>query len=103
MGFAVVAGDIGGPYIKPGDPPVVAMGTIISGSSKTLFGGRSVALAVPSRTTTTLGTLISASLFTTKTLVEGSPVILGGAVTNTSLNFLGGVVIAAGVLNVNVN
>lgn len=103
MGLVVVAGDIGGPYVKPDVPPVVAMGAIVSGATKTLFGGRSVALALPSRTTTTLGTIISASLFSTKTIVEGSPVILGGAITNTSLNFLGGVVIAASVLNVNVN
>lgn len=100
MGLAVVVGDIGGPYIRETS---VSMATITAASTKVLIKGSPAALALPTRTTTTLGPVLTSTLNTTKTLVEGSPVILGGSVTNLATGWLGGVVFATRTIGVLVN
>jgi hypothetical protein len=62
---------------------------MLSGTTKTFIGGLSVMTVGAAQTT--LGTIISSTLFTTKTFIEGTPVHLAGSVTNTSAGWLNGV------------
>lgn len=100
MGTPVVAGDFGGPYTPPGTaPPQIA--TIISGSTRVLVKGKSVALV--GQAVTTLGPIITSSLNSSTTLIEGKLVILGGSVTNLGSGYSNGTLFAVGAIGVNVN
>ena len=101
MGIPILANDIGGPYTFPSTPPVTAPATMLSGSLKTFVASRSVmTFGAPAQTT--LGTLISGTLFSQKTFVEGSPVHLAGSITNTSVGWLNGI-LQGSVPNVVIN
>lgn len=100
MGIPVRVGDTGGPYTFPSTPPAVASFPVVSGSVKTLIGGQPV--AVFPGTVTAGGQVITSTLNSIKTLVEGAPVILGGSVTNLSTGWITGVM-QASVPNVQVN
>jgi hypothetical protein len=101
MGLPVVAGDIGGPYVYPSVPPLTASFPMTAGSVKTFFNGKSVMLL--GQALTGGGPIITATLFTTVTFVEGKPVLLGGAVTNLGTGWLAGVLQPAGAPNVITN
>lgn len=94
----IVAGDIGGPYVppQPTQPPLTA--TMIQGSTKVLIKGSSVMLF--GNALTSLGTVISSSLNSTTTLIEGAPVLLTGTVTALSSGYSAGVVVGAGAVGV---
>lgn len=101
MGVPVVATDIGGPYSPPGtSPPAIA--TVLQGSTRTRIRGQSVALN-NALTLTTLGQIISSTLNTTKTTIEGSPVILGGSLTNLSSGYSNGTLFALAAIGVTIN
>ena len=102
MGVPAIAGDIAGPYTPPSPnlPPVIA--TIQFGSTKVFIKNKSVAL-FPSVTLTDQGPLISSTLNSTTTLIEGSFVILGGSVTNLASGYNSGIVISIGAIGVLVN
>lgn len=102
MGVPAIAGDIAGPYIPPTPTQPTIIATILSGSTKVLIKGRSVAL-FPPLTITDQGPMISSTLNSTTTLVEGSPVILGGSITNLANGYNTGTVIAIGAIGVLVN
>lgn len=98
MGLAIVTGDIGGPYTLPGVPPIVASFPMVSGSVKTLFAGKSVMLF--GQAFTAGGPIIAATLMSAKTLVEGRPVLLAGAVTMLGTGWINGVLQPGGAPNV---
>lgn len=89
MGIPVLTGDIGGPYMFPSTPPVFAPASMIVGSTTVFIGGRSVMLFGAANTS--LGAIISGTLFTTTTFIEGKPVHLAGSLTNTSAGWLNGI------------
>ena len=66
----------------------------VKGSSVMLFPGPSV---------TTLGPIISSTLNSTTTTIEGQQAILGGSVTNLGSGYSNGVVTALGAIGVIVN
>jgi hypothetical protein len=101
MPIPVVAGDIGGPYVYPSTPPVYASFPMMSGSVKTFFNGRSVMLF--GQAFTGGGPIISATLMTTKTFVEGRPVLVVGSMTMLGTGWLNGVLQGGGAPNVFVN
>lgn len=98
MPLAVVAGDIGGPYVYPSTPPVYASFPMVSGSLKTFFNGRSVMLL--GQATTAGGAIISASASTVKVFVEGRAVLIPGAVTILSTGWTNGVLQAGNAPNI---
>lgn len=97
-----ITGDIAGPYTPPTpfQPPVTAV--ILQGSTTVLIKGRSVALLFPP-TLTDQGPLVSSTLNSTKTLIQNSPVILGGSSTNLANGYSNGIVLAVGAIGVLVN
>lgn len=101
MGVPVIAQDQGGPYTPPGTaPPQVAL--VIQGSVRVRIKGASVALN-NAQTLTTLGLIVSSTLNSTTTMIEGVPVILGGSLTNLSSGYSNGTMFALGAVGVNVN
>lgn len=100
MGIPILAGDTGGPYVFPSTPPVYAPATMVSGSLKVFIGGRSVMLVGAANTS--LGAIISGTVFTSKTFIEGKPVHLAGSLTNTSAGWLNGT-LQSSIPNVQVN
>ena len=102
MGIPVVAGDFGGPYVPPDParPPVIA--NVQGGSSTVFIKGASVAL-FPGPTITDQGTIITSTLNSTTTLIEGQSVILGGSVTNLSSGYSAGTLFAVTAIGVIVN
>lgn len=101
MGLPVVAGDTGGPYVYPSVPPVYASFPMTAGSVKVFFNGKSVMLF--GQAFTGGGPIISASLMTTKTFVEGKPVLLVGAMTMLGTGWLNGILQGGGAPNVLTN
>lgn len=101
MGLPIIVGDIGGIYTYPSVPPLFASFPVTGGSSKTFIHGRAIALLA--QAVTAGGPIVSATLFSTKTLVEGRPVLLGGAVTILGTGWLNGTLQPAGAGNVQVN
>lgn len=100
MATPVVAGDFGGPYTPPGTaPPQIA--SMISGSVRVLVKGKSVLLF--GAAFTTLGPIITSSLNSSVTMIEGKPVILGGSVTNLASGYSNGTLFALGAIGVNVS
>lgn len=102
MGIPAVTGDIGGPYVPPSptQPPLPA--TMISGSTTVLVKNLScMTLLGPPQTS--LGPIISSTLNTMTTLVQNSPVVLGGSVTNLGSGYSNGVIIAIGAIGVLMN
>jgi len=89
MPIPVVQGDVGGPYVYPSTPPAYASFPMTSGSVKTFIGGRSVMLV--GQANTGGGPIISGTLTSTKVLIEGKPVYVGGAVTMLGTGWLQGV------------
>lgn len=101
MGIPLVAGDQGGPYTPPGTaPPQIA--TFIQGSVRVRVKGKSVALN-NAQALTTLGPIITSTLNSTITMIEGAPVILGGSLTNLASGYSNGTVFALGAIGVNVS
>lgn len=100
MGLPVLAGDTSTPFTFPSSPPVTAPATMLVGTVKTLIGGKSVMTVGAAQTS--LGTIVSSSLFTTKTLIEGTPVHLSGSLCTTSAGWFNGTLIGT-VPNVLVN
>lgn len=98
MPIPVVAGDMGGPYVYPSTPPAYASFPMVSGSTKVFIKGRSVMLVGLANTGG--GSIISGTLVSTKTFIEGKPVYLGGAVTMLSTGWLQGVLQAVNAANV---
>lgn len=101
MGVPIVTGDIGGPYTLPTVPPAVASFPMTTGSVKTQFAGRSVMLL--GQALTAGGPIIAATLVTTKTFVEGKPVLLAGAVTMLGTGWINGTLQPGGATNIQVN
>jgi hypothetical protein len=101
MGLPVIAGDTGGIYTFPSVPPAFASFAMVTGSVKTFIHGRSIMLL--GQAVTAGGPIASASLFSTKTLVESRPVLLGGAVTFLGTGWVGGVLQSSGAVNVQVS
>lgn len=93
MGVPVVAGDFGGPYYNP-STQAYAPFVMVGGSSRTFINGRSVLLL--GQALTTGGPIVSATLVSVVTLVEGRPVLLGGALTNLATGWVLGVLQATG-------
>ena len=99
MGLSVVVGDIGGPY-APTSPGPPASFPMVAGSVKVFHTNLSVMLVGAANTAG--GPIISSTLFTTITFIEGKLVHLGGSVTNLP-GWVGGVLFPAGSPNVLVN
>lgn len=98
-GIPVVVGDIGGIYTLPGTPPTFSSFPMTGGVANVLIKGSPV-LTVANGLTGG-GPIVSSTLLSTKTLIAGSPVHLGGSVTNLGTGWTGGVLqatTAAGVL-----
>lgn len=102
MGVPVVAGDFGGPYAPPTPtlPPIIA--TVQGGSARVFIKGRSVAL-FPGPAVTDYGTILTSTMNSVTTIVEGASVILGGSVTNLSSGYSNGTLFALGAIGVIVN
>lgn len=88
MGIPVLAGDVSTPFTFPSTPPVSAPATMLSGSTKVFIGGKSVMTV--GAAVTSLGSIISSSIFTTKTFIEGTPAHLVGSLCNTSSGWFNG-------------
>lgn len=88
MGIPVLAGDVSTPFTFPSSPPVAAPATMLSGTTKVFIGGRSVMTF--GAASTSLGSIISSSLLTSKTFIEGTPAHLAGSLCNTSSGWLNG-------------
>lgn len=98
-GVPVVVGDNGGIYTLPGTPPTQASFPMTGGVPNVLIKGSPVLTVAQGITGG--GPIASSTLVSTKTLIGGSPVHLGGSVTNLATGWLGGVLqaaTAAGVL-----
>lgn len=100
MGVPVVAGDKGGPYTPPAPGPAI-LADVVVGSTRVVIKGKSVALL--GNTVTTFGTILTSTLNSTRTTIEGRPVILGGSLTNLSSGYSNGTMLALGALGVLVN
>lgn len=97
-GTPVVVGDVGSSYIFPSTPPVTSSFPMVSGVPNVLIHSKPVLTLAVAQTAG--GPIASATLFSTKTLVAGSPVILGGALTNLATGWLGGTIQASGAAGV---
>lgn len=95
MPVPVVVSDFGGPY-QLGQ--LVQTATIVFGSPTVFVKGQPVA-TLPGAITS-LGPIVSSTLNTTKVLVKGSPVILGGSVTNCATGWSNGTVLALNAIGV---
>mgnify|MGYP001583460257 CR=1 FL=1 len=98
-GVPIVVGDIGGVYTLPGTPPSFASFPMTGGVPNVLIKGAPVLTVAQGLTGG--GPIVSSTLVSTKTLIGGSPVHLGGSVTNLGTGWIGGVLqatVAAGVL-----
>ena len=91
-GVPIVAGDVGGPYLKPDQSP--RFFTMVSGSTKVRIRSQSIMLL--GQAVTTGGAINSASLVTNKVRVEGKPVLLAGAITNLETGWHGGTLMGGG-------
>jgi len=92
MGLPVVTGDVSTPFTSPSTPPVFAPATMISGTTKVFFGGKSV-MTVGAPAQTSLGTIASSTMVTTKTIIEGSPAHLAGSLCVTSSGWTNGTLV----------
>lgn len=96
MGIPLVANDQGGPYTLGLAPPLIAV--FVTGSTRVFIKNKPIMLV--GAAVTTLGSVISSTLNSTKTMIEGKPVILGGSVTNLSSGYSNGTVFALGAIGV---
>ena len=92
-----LAGDVGTPYVLG---VVVTSHTMVSGSTRVTFNGRSV-MTLPGAITTG-GPIVSATILSQKVTVEGRPIIGIGAVTALLSGFSGGIVLSTIPTNVSV-
>lgn len=98
-GVPVVVGDIGGVFTLPTTPPAFSSFPMTGGVPNVLIRG--VPVLTVAQGNTGGGPIVSSTLVSTKTLIGGSPVHLGGSVANLATGWVGGVLqatTAAGVL-----
>lgn len=100
MASPFVAGDPCGPYQPPAQPLPPLAGICVGGSVKVLIRGRAVALIGAGLTS--IGPIVAATLVSTKTLIEGKPVILGGGLTTLATGYHSGPVFAVNAATVQV-
>jgi hypothetical protein len=88
MGIPIVAGDVSTPFTSPSAPPVFVPATMLSGTAKVFFGGKSVMVVGAAQTS--LGAIATSSLVTVKTFIEGAPGHLAGSLCTTTSGWTNG-------------